>query len=331
MPRITALIYPEALATSVTLPMEILVAAGQLSRARRRPVPAPRLELRSADGSDIALPSGLTLSVAGPFADCAQCDLLLLPAIWRHPQRVVTRCGPLLAQLRHLYENGTTICSVGSAANLLAAAGLLDGRAATTHWHDFDAFAQRFPNVDLKRRHLITRSDRLYCAGSVNSIGDVMVHLLGQWYGAGIGRAVEAQFSPEARQAFASAAFLADDAGAAHHDALVREIQDRLQLDLAHTPRFEQLAAEFGLSERSLGRRFRAATGRSPSAWLRERRLQEARALLQHSDLAVGEVAWRCGFHSPSRFSQVFRRELDMTPRAFRAAVRGKRFAGTPP
>ena len=274
----------------------------------------------------LKLASGLTLKPDIAYQELPALDLLLLPAIWRHPQRVLSRCAPWLGLLRRLYDAGTTICSVGSASNLLAAAGLLDGRPATTHWHDFDRFARHYPRVILKRRHLITHSARLYCVGSVNSIADFMVHWVGLRYGEGIARSVEAQFSPEARQNFETATFLAD-APEAHHDALVRGLQDHLRETLAEPQRLTDLARRSGLSPRSISRRFRQATGMSPMQYLRDQRLREARSLLKHSDLPVAEIAWRCGFSSPSRFTQAFQHDQGMSPRAWRTAVRGKRFS----
>lgn len=327
MPTVAALLYPEALATSVTLPLEILQAATQLARARRHPVPAASLRLLSLeDTGSVTLSAGLALPVHGRLATLEAVDLLILPAIWRHPRRVLARIGDELPRLRRLHDRGARICSVGSAANILAAAGLLDGRPATTHWRDFEAFSRRHPQVQLKRRHLITRSGRLYCVGSVNSIGDFTVHMVSLWYGAAIARSVEVQFSPEARQSFTSAAFL-DESPDTHQDALVRDLQDQLQRELGDAHSLAGLARRCGLTARSLGRRFRNATGRSPMAWLREQRLQEARALLQHSDLPVGEIAWRCGFSSASRFAGVFREAHGMSPRHWRSAVRGKRFS----
>lgn len=331
MLTVAALLYPEALASSVTLPLEILGAADQLTRARSRPAPPIRVSLLSLDDTPrVSLSTGITLTAQGRFDSLEQCDLLLLPAIWRRPQRVLQRCRnhDVLRQIRAWYANGCSVCSVGTASNLLAATGLLDRRPATTHWHDFDAFTRRYPQIILKRRHLMTRSERLYCVGSVNSIADFMVHWVGQHYGASIARGVEAQFSPEVRQDFDSATFL-DEAPEAHHDALVRSVQDQLRDEFAEAHTLTELASRRGLSARSLNRRFRLATGMTPMTYLRDRRLGEARSLLQHSDLPIAEIAWRCGFTSASRFAQAFRDDQRMTPRRWRDAVRGKRFGET--
>ncbi len=329
MYEVACLLYPEALATSVTLPAEILQAAGQLARTRRRLSPGTRVRLLGLDDREcITLDSGLKLHSDGPISELQHCDLLILPAIWRHPRRVLRRAEPSLQVLRNIHRSGAIICSVGSSSSLLAEAGLLDGRVATTHWQDFERFERTYPAVQLKRRHLITQSENLYCVGSVNSIADFTVHLVGRWYGESVARAVEAQFSPEARQAFATAAFLQESPGS-HHDALVREVQDRMEAEPAAPHRLADLARLVGLSQRSLGRRFRQATGRSPMQYLRELRLKEARTLLQHSDLSIAEIGGRCGFSASSRFSEAFREGTGLSPSEYRAAVRGKRFAAT--
>lgn len=329
------LLYPEALATSITLPVEILNAAAQMSRSAARVArPVSVKLLRAVAPSDprpsavqtITLSAGLRLQVDGRFDELQDCDLLILPAIWRHPGRVQRQCTACLPRIRELYAQGADLCSVGTASNLLAAAGLLERRPATTHWHDFERFASAHPGVELKRRHLITHSERIYCAGSVNSIADVMVHKVGQWYGARIARAIEAQFSPEARQPLDTAAFLAQSPGA-HPDEAIREVQDYLQQNPGAAHGNRSLAAMTGLSPRSFTRRFRQATGESPMRYLARLRIREARALLQHTDLAVADIGWRAGFGSPSRFSQAFRQATQLSPREYRAAVRGKRFS----
>ncbi|MEM8489607.1 MAG: helix-turn-helix domain-containing protein [Pseudomonadota bacterium] len=327
MPLIVALVYPEALATSVTLPAEIIHAANQLARAQLPEAPQSQfLTVTTQDQKTVTFTSGLTLTATGSLDAISEADVLLLPAIWRHPRRVLQRVAPLFERIRQAYQNDALVCSVGTASGLLAEAGLLTHKAATTHWQDFDRFAARYPQVALKRRHLITQSDRIFCAGSVNSIADLMVYLLTQWYGTSVARAVEAQFSPEARQSFETAVFT-QQSPENHHDSAVREVQDFLAHHLAEPHTLADLAGLAGLSTRSLSRRFKDATGTSPLAHLQMLRLREARELLQHTDLSLAEVSWRCGFRSASRFSASFRARNGLTPRGYRRAVRGKRFS----
>ncbi len=105
---------------------------------------------------------------------------------------------------------------------------MLSGKPATTHWNYFEQFSRRYPEVELKTRHLITQSDNIYCVGSVNSIADLMVHIVQEWFGSRIARAIENQFSPEIRQTFGAAAYQ-NEADSSHHDEVVLEAQQWLQ------------------------------------------------------------------------------------------------------
>jgi transcriptional regulator GlxA family with amidase domain len=215
---------------------------------------------------------------------------------------------------------------VGTASYLLAETGLLDGKPATTHWHYFDRFARRYPRVKLKTRHLITQRDNYYCVGSVNSIADVMIHLVEEWFGSRIARAVENQFSPEIRRSFSGAAYQ-EEPLTSHHDETVLEAQEWLQEHLSAPMTLASLAEYLGLSVRTLNRRFRQATGLSPQAYLQTLRIALAKDLLRHSNLPVNDIAWQTGLQDVSYFGQLFRRHAGMTPLAYREAVRGKLFA----
>lgn len=321
-----AILYPDALATSVTLPMEIMLAASQMASVGRREDSQARFLLAGPQASAIRLSSGLTLKPDILYEDIPPCDLLLLPAIWRNPLRTVSASAPWLDLLREHAGTDTRICSVGTASCLLAEAGLLSGRPATTHWNFFNGFARRYPDVDLKTHHLITQSDNIYCVGSVNSIADLMVHIVEEWFGSRIARAVEHQFSPEIRQSFRDAAYQ-NEPQSSHHDEVVLEAQLWLQEHLAESVSISALAEHLGMSSRNLNRRFQNAIGLSPLAYLQNLRIGEARDLLRHSNLSVSEVAWQVGLNDVSYFAKLFREHVGMPPLKYRAAVRGKLFA----
>lgn len=329
MHHVAALLYPRALATSVTLPMEILQAAAQVARTRSRRAMGVESRLISADGRPVALFGGMTLASADTLETLPPLDVLILPAIWRNPQPVVEAAQQWREWLCEVASSGTRVCAVGTGACLLAAAGLLDGRPATTHWNYAQEFARRYPAVTLKHRHLITQSGNLYCAGSVNSIADLMVHIVEDWYGSAVARAVENQFSPEIRRPFRAAAYQTGGPES-HHDELVASAQDWLREHLEGPIRLEELAHSLQVSPRTLNRRFRAAVGMSPQAWLQQLRIGQARDLLRHTDLGVAEIAWRVGLQDASHFGKLFREQVGMTPKRYRQAVRGKLFGPAP-
>lgn len=320
-----AILYPQALATSITLPMEILQAASQMARVRDRGASRVRFLLAGPDRKPLTLGSGIVLRPDIAISELPPLDLLLLPAIWRNPLAAITAARDWMGLLREQAASGTRICSVGTGSYLLAEAGLLNGKAATTHWNYFEPFSKRYPEVDLKTRHLITQSDNIYCAGSVNSIADLMVHIVQEWFGSGIAKAIENQFSPEIRHSFSAAAYQ-NEADSSHHDEVVAQAQQWLQMNLSAPVSMVQLAKQSTLSARTLHRRFKRATGMTPLNYLQSLRIAGAKDLLRHSNLTVGDIAWQQGIQDVSYFSQLFRRHCGMSPLHYRNAVRGKLF-----
>jgi transcriptional regulator GlxA family with amidase domain len=327
MPQITLLALPETLTSSLSLPMEMLSAADQLAQARQRSRTSPlRRQLVGIGERKVTMASGMRLELDALWHEVQQTDLLIVPALWRNPIPHLRRHRELLPWLRELAGRQTLLCAVGTGSFLLAEAGLLDHRPATTHWFYFDQFEQRYPAVQLKRQHLITGDANLYCAGSVNSVADLTIHFIERFYGNDLARHVEAQFSPEIRRPFATHAFSAD----VHGDELIQEAQAWLQRHYAEEIKMPALARQLGISLRSLNRRFRQATGTTPIRYLQQQRLHGAKELLRTTDLGVAEVALAAGFGDSDYFCRLFRTATKMTPRVYRRAVRGKLFALSP-
>ena len=320
--RIAALTHEDMLASSLTLPLEILTGAAQaLGRAGRQRL---SVDCFSYVGGPLTIQSGLTLATT-PLSELTQADLLIVPAIWRQPQRVLRRHPELIAVIdQHVGAGGLTI-SVGSGSFLLAETGRMAGRTMTTHWQWFDTFAHRYPRVQLERRQLITQSDNVFCVSSVNSVADLMVYLCGELFSPRVARHIENQFSPEIRQRFSPS-----PVGAPrdlHHDELIADVQTELNRDLRNAPAMSALATQLGVSPRTLIRRFKSATGVSIGQYLQQRRLDEAQALLRRTNLSITEVGVAVGINDASHFSRMFREQTGLTPSAFRTAVRDKSFA----
>jgi transcriptional regulator GlxA family with amidase domain len=323
--HITLLALPDALTSSLTLPLEMFTAAADLARAGNRRNVALTHSIAGIGGQPVAMAGGLVLQPDCDWQVITRTDLLILPALWRNPRVHLRRHPQLPAWLRELAARGTRLCAVGTSSYFLAEAGLLDRRPATTHWFYFDDFARRYPRLQLKRHHLITEADGIYCAGSVNSVADLTVHFIELFFGSRIARGIETQFSPEIRRPFESHAFNAERADV-HDDELVIEAQDWLRAHHAEVVSMPALALHLGASLRSLNRRFRHATGTSPLNYLQQCRLQTARELLQTSNLTIAELAAKAGYPDSSYFCRLFKRVMKQTPSDYRHAVRGKLF-----
>lgn len=332
MNSVTIVVYPQALTSSMGLAAEMLNAAAELHRvANRRARPlhittALAGATRPRKQANVTLCGGLTLQVAQGIDDIRHTDLVILPALWRNPQQVLKHYPQLLDWLQQQAVGGSRIAAVGTASCFMAAAGLLDGKPATTHWGYFDEFERRYPRVHLQRRHLITQAGNLYCAGSVNSIADLLVHFISEDFGERIARRVESQFSPEIRQPYAKHLYAATGTHA-HADEDIMQTQYFLQSNYHQAIDMTRLAQQHGFSVRTFNRRFKLATGLTPLEYLQQRRLQAASSLLRDSNLTVSEIGQQVGYGDASYFTRMFRRSFDLTPQQYRESVRGKLFA----
>ncbi len=323
--RLLALAHRRMLATSVTLPLEILRAAADASS--QRPRRSVELAMVSRQGGMIELADGLSISTQQDDAAMVP-DILLVPAIWRHPRWVLHHHDWQLDVIQRCAKAGAWVCGVGTGSFLLAEAGVLNGVSATTHWHWFDEFEAAYPGVNLRRDQLITQSQRVFCVGSVNSIADLMVYLSAQLFSKPTATIIENQFSPEIRRRFSPHEL--GGPGEVHQDEKVLDCQWLIRSKLREPLDLNNLARACGMTTRTLSRRFRTATEMTPGQYQHHIRIEEARSLLLNSNLPVAEIGWQVGFPNPSAFSRRFRLLAGVTPRQYRVAVRGKTFAIAP-
>jgi transcriptional regulator GlxA family with amidase domain len=325
MKHVTLLAIESALASSITIPLEMIQAAEVIQRIRRRRKDEHRFVVASADGQPLPMVGGIRVQPEHSLADIAHTDLIFIPALWGNPNAVVQANPAITAWLCTQYAQGATICSVGTGSYFLAEAGLLDGRNATTHWYYFDDFRKRYPRVTLQRKRFITHADRLYCTGSVNAVRDVMLHFVERLFTPAVADEVSHHFTHELKRSYESM-LLASEEKDTHHDEQIIKIQEWLKQHYQNEVTLKTLAAKFDISVRSFNRRFRLAAGQTPLQYLQEVRLQQAKALLKQSNLSIAEIAYAVGYQDTSHFSTLFKRVNAITPNEYRHLVRTKLF-----
>jgi len=325
MPRVVVIAVENALASSITAPMEMLRAAEQFVRSERLSSSRLQLLVASEHGGSVHMSGGLSIADTRPITEIGSANLLIIPSLWRAPARTVTRHPALRSAFKRLFQSECLICAAGTGSYFLGIEGVLNDRPATTHWSYFDDFAERFPKVQLQRQHLITQSGRYYCAGSVNSVADLMIHFIDGFFGQRAARHVEGQFSPEIRRPFEAHSFIQGQPGA-HPDETISQVQDWIAQHLADPISLTGLARLARLSTRNFSRRFKTALGTSPARYVTDLRMRTAQDLLRQTDLEIGEIAHRTGYPDASHFTRAFVREVDATPTAWRQRVRGKLF-----
>lgn len=325
MPKVLFLLTEQMLATSATLPMEMLAAANTVAWRLSPEVDACSLETVAISRQSMTCHTGVMLSAQKTIAESDSADLIYLPALWRNPQKVITRNPDLLVWLRRHFENGAILSGVGTGCCFLAATGILDNRPATTHWYYFDRFQKLYPAVQLKRQHFITQAGNIYCAASINSLADLTIHFIQLFFNRSVAQHVQRHFSHEIRRAYEKVSYLEDN-NINHSDEDILQLQLWLKNNISRTITVAELAQRCSMSTRNFTRRFKMAIGKTPLQYFNQLRLNTAQELLRTSNLSIGEIADKVGFRDPSHFAQVFRRSLSLSPREYRTTVRAKLF-----
>ena len=216
------------------------------------------------------------------------------------------------------HARGTVVCSVCAGAFLLAQAGLLDGRRATTHWQLEAQFRTHYPHLALDTDALLVQEADLVTAGGVMAWVDLGLHLVAR------------HVPPSVVQALGR--FLVIDTGErqqryyrtftpemSHGDRPILRLQHHLHAHFAERQTTVEMADTAGLGERTLMRRFRQATGLGPGEYLRQLRLQRARELLENRRDSIEQVALTVGYEDISAFRKMFIKHTGLTPSQHRA------------
>lgn len=314
------------LTTSATLPAEMLRAAQSAADGEKRGRHALNIATVGMSREPVSTRAGFPLTPDLSLQEAAPADIIYVPALWRNPRPILRKHAGVMDWLRRAYEGGATIAGVGTGCCFMAEAGLLDDRPATTHWHYFDYFEQHYPRVHLKRDYFITQADELYCAASINSLADLTVHFIQRLYGAKIAHHIERHFSHEIRRAYESMRYF-EGSTDKHSDETVLQLQLWLQNNYPQDIKFAELAEQFDMSVRSMNRRFKIATGKTPLRYLQETRMGVARDLLKSSNLSISEIAYSVGYQDLGHFSALFKKYFSATPHDYRTTVRAKLFS----
>lgn len=284
--------------------------------------PAFELRLAPEHPGRQSTTGGLGLQAPHTLADLDAAGVVIVPG-WRS--------GPpepapeVLATVRQAHREGAVVVGLCLGTFVLAAAGLLDGRRATTHWAALDELRRRHPAVRTEPDALyVDEGTVLTSAGSAAGL-DACLYLLRREHGSRVANHVARRLVVAPHRGGGQAQFVERPVPPTPHDGVgdaMRAAQARLDdpdLDVA------ALAATAGMSRRTFDRRFRAAAGVSALRWLVDQRVLRAQELLAGSELDIDEVARRCGFSDATALRPHFRRVVGVAPRDYRSAFAAAR------
>lgn len=258
---------------------------------------------------------GVPLTVTHGLDRLAAADLVIaLPgAGFRTPP------GPaVLDALSAAHGRGALVAAHCVGTFALAAAGLLDGLRATTHWRFAALLADRHPEVSVEPDALYVDEGRIVTGAGAAAGFDLCLHLLRREHGAATANAVARDMVLPSHRDGGQAQYLAAPAPEDCHDERLAEVLAWVRENLHEPLPVAELARRAMMSKRSFARRFAAATGTTPHAWLRGLRLSGAEELLETTDLPVEEIARRVGYGSAAVLREQFVRRRGVPPRSYR-------------
>ncbi len=311
MHRVVALCLEGVVAFDLAAPAQVFSVAGSL-----RGEPYYEFSACSLDGGELTSTTGFGVVPEGDLSLLDAADTVVVPAyfdVFSPPPAEAT------AALREAARRGARVISVCTGAFALAHAGLLEDRRATTHWAFADALAAGFPTIAVDPAALYIDEGAVMTSAGLSAGIDLCLHVIREDCGAAVGERVarhmvaaphreggQAQFIERPRVAVSGPVGSLEETRGWAAERL------REPLDVA------AMASHASVSPRTFARRFREETGTTPLQWLLAQRVQEARRLLEETELPIDAVAWQAGFGTAASLRDHFRRATATTPTAYR-------------
>ena len=264
---------------------------------------------------------GIPVSPQVSIADDPSAEIVILPEIWLGPDESLHgRYPALIDWLKRRYAGGAELYSACSGSILLAETGLLDGRAATSHWGYADLFRQQYPKVRFDPASNLVYADetgRIVTAGGTTSWHDLALHIIARHASPGdalhIAKVYLLKWHPEGQLPYTGLVRRAP-----HADSIAKRAETWLSDHFRDIDAIRRLLEEIDVPERSLKRRFKAATGSTLIEYLQNLRIEEAKRLLELGELPIDEVSAEVGYLDISFFRRLFKRLTGLTPGKYR-------------
>ncbi|HEX2040756.1 MAG TPA: transcriptional regulator FtrA [Acidimicrobiales bacterium] len=297
-------------------PFELAVACEVFGFERPEIVsPWYRFLVCAAEEGPVTTDMGFTIHTPYGLADLRKADTVIVPAgvgVDEKPPE------PMLEALRAAHKRGARILSVCTGAFVLAAAGLLDGRRATTHWMHADLLAERYPNVKVDPKVLYVEDGNVMTSAGTAAGIDLCLHVVRLDYGAEVANAVARRMVVPPHRDGGQAQYVDQPVPTSDGDGMLADVLAWMEEHLDEQMTVEALARRAAMSPRHFARRFRAVTGTTPHHWLLTQRVLYAQRLLERTDQSIELIASRCGFGTAANLRQHFQRVVGTSPAAYR-------------
>ncbi len=323
MKKVTLLGLHNTMATTLFGPMDIFNQAGRLWQRLDNQPRSPYFEvvIASADGQPIRCANNVLVQPHCSIQTIQRTDLLVIASA-TYIDEILDKNPELVPWIRRQYDQGAHVASICTGVFLLAETGLLDGKSATLHWGFAQMFSHRYPQVQLQSDKMILDQGRLYCSAGTNAGLDLSLYLVEKFCGR--------------KAALESAKTMVLDLGrksqmpysrllisTGHGDSTIIKAQKWLKQHLTEPIDYDRLAIKYGMSRRSIERRFKRATGVTPLGYVQQLRVEKAKHLLEEGGQTFSEITYDVGYEDISFFRKIFIRLTGLRPKEYQ-----QRFSG---
>ncbi|ORM71837.1 GlxA family transcriptional regulator [Pantoea rwandensis] len=265
---------------------------------------------------------GISINVEHGLELLDTADIIIVP-FWEHP--ATKPAAGLLKALYEAWQRGAEVVGLCLGAYVLAYAGLLNNRRASTHWEFESDFARRFPEIRLDSNALYTSDERLITSAGTAAGIDCCLNIVREHYGTALANRVARRMVMPPYREGGQAQYIERAIPETTRDTQINDLIDHLRRNLDKRHDIESIAALVSMSRRTLSRHFTKATGMTVGEWLNAERLQSSQELLETTDHSIETVSSLAGYQSPISFRQSFKARFNVSPSEWRRTFRGPR------
>jgi transcriptional regulator GlxA family with amidase domain len=296
-------------------------------------LPSPvafRVEVVGEAAGPLTVASGVPFVVQRAIDELETTDIVIVPSVvlgregWRRD-----RYPRLVRWLVQMHGRGALLCSACSGVFLLAETGLFEGKDATVHFGYARAFAALYPGIAVHPERVLVisgRHEELVSSGASTTWHDLVLYLIARHAGATVAQELARTFALQ-WHVDGLAPYIVFEGNTDHGDGEIRGAQAWLSRNFSVASPIDAVIARSKLAERTFKRRFTAATGLAPIAYVQRLRIEDAKRRLERTDMPVDEIGWRVGYEDSAFFRRLFKRTTGMAPGAYRKRFRIPDFA----
>ncbi|HVZ73327.1 MAG TPA: helix-turn-helix domain-containing protein [Polyangia bacterium] len=319
MVDVTVVLLEGGLPSTSMAPLEIFACAGTLWGMLMGTPAEPRFRVRTAtiDGRKTQNFVPVALEPTSSLADIGDTDLVVVPTAGMDLGQARAQHARVVEWIAARAEK-SAVAGICTGATLLAAAGLLKGRPATTHWGVVEHARLMYPDVQWKADRFVTESEKVFCGGGLYASIDLSLYLVEHYCGHEVAVQTAKALLLETPRIWQST-YAAQPPRSSHDDEGIQRAQQWLFEHFREPIDLDALAARVGMSPRNFARRFKAATGEAPLAYVHRLRIDSARHFLENAQRSVQEICTAVGYEDVAFFRTLFRRHTGTSPREYRA------------